>query len=114
MKPSILIAWIAALVTAGNASADTRARFVLPSGVAVRITEAKFDASKFEVRGCLPESSTCLINGRVPAGTNALGLPETYVKEIVSSRMQAVPSSPSGASSTASRFEACSREVAMS
>ncbi len=70
-----------ALCLAGRASADTTATFVLPSGVSVRIVEAPFKPSRFKIRGCTEGASSCLINGRIGAGTTGL-LPKTYVKEI--------------------------------
>ena len=72
---------IGGLLTHGVAFADTTAAFMLPRGVAVRIVEAPFKASRFKVQGCSDQDSGCRINGRIPIGT-AFGLPKTYVKSI--------------------------------
>jgi hypothetical protein len=57
------------------------ATFTLPSGVAIRIVELPFKASKFKVQNCDDEEMPCLINGRVPFGVGH-GLPRTYLKSI--------------------------------
>jgi hypothetical protein len=62
--------------------ADATASFVLPSGVAVTITEAPFDRSQFKIVGCSETDSECLVNGVFPVGSAGL-LPSTYVKSIV-------------------------------
>lgn len=77
----MLAVMVGGLLTHGVAFADTTAAFTLPSGVAVRIVEAPFKASRFKVQGCSGQDSGCRINGRIPIGT-AFGLPKTYVKSI--------------------------------
>jgi len=61
--------------------ADTEARFNLPSGVNVRITEALFSKEHAKISGCADTGGTCLINGRVPWGA-AFMLPKTFVRAI--------------------------------
>jgi hypothetical protein len=78
---SVLTAVVGGLLCHTVALADTTATFTLPSGVIVRIIEVPFEPSRFKIRGCTDQNSTCLINGRVPAGV-AFGLPKTYVKSI--------------------------------
>ena len=78
MKPvlSLLLA-----VLAAPAFADSEATFTLPSGVAVKITEASFEKDSFKVSGCTDTSPGCMINGHVPMGV-AFGMPKTYVRQI--------------------------------
>lgn len=77
----LLAAIVGGLICHTAAFADTTATFTLPSGVAVRIVEAPFNASLFKIQGCKDADSGCLVNGRVPFGTD-FGLPKTYVKSI--------------------------------
>jgi hypothetical protein len=70
------------LLTASSFTfADTEARFTLPSGVNVKITEALFSKDQAKISGCTDTGSTCLINGRVPWGAG-FELPKTYVRSI--------------------------------
>lgn len=64
-----------------QASADQSAAFLLPSGVKVEIVEATFDKTLVKVSGCGNSDQTCLINGRVPFGTDS-SVPKTYTKSI--------------------------------
>jgi hypothetical protein len=72
---------LAVLLASGRAGAGPKARFTLPSGVEVSISEAPFNKSKFRVSGCTDEGAACFINGRVPFG-RAARLPRTYVERI--------------------------------
>ncbi len=78
----VLCIIVVALLTRVSASTEKVAQFTLPSGVSVRITEAPFEASKFQIKGCSEDGAYCRINGRIPAGV-VFGLPETYMKEIL-------------------------------
>lgn len=75
----LVLALICAMVSI-SALADTKT-FTLPSGVAIKITEAAFQKRNFKISGCTEKSAGCLINGRIPFGV-AFGLPKTYVKSI--------------------------------
>jgi hypothetical protein len=59
---------------------DTQATFTLPSGVKVKIVEARFDRKLFRISGCT-KGTACFIDGRIPFGSYSF-LPETYVKSI--------------------------------
>jgi hypothetical protein len=69
------------IFASSSALADTVAGFTLPSGVNVKITEAKFKKTLFKISGCTEGSKICRINGRTPFG-NDIDLPKTYVKSI--------------------------------
>jgi hypothetical protein len=69
------------IVSSSSALADTVAAFTLPSGVNVKITEAKFQKTLFKVSGFTNGGTICRINGQPPFGT-AFELPKTYVKSI--------------------------------
>ena len=56
-------------------------RFTLPSGVEVELVERAFVKSQFKVDGCFGQEPRCLINGRIPFGTN-FDLPKTYLKSL--------------------------------
>lgn len=69
------------IVGSSSALADTGAVFTLPSGVNVKITEAKFERTLFKISGCTEGGTICRINGHTPFGA-AFDLPKTYVKSI--------------------------------
>src|SRR5690349_7790404 len=75
----VLVALLCFLIT--SAAADSVVRFRLPSGVAVRLVEAAFDVSKFNVAGCDEKGPICRVNGRPAFGTD-LSLPRTYLKNL--------------------------------
>jgi hypothetical protein len=72
----------AALLVCGAAFGESTASFTLPSGVAIRIVEANFDAGQFKIDGCTQRAGFCRINGQFPFGFDGWPLPKTYVKEI--------------------------------
>lgn len=82
MQPKAIIA-ITWLLLSTSAPAETNARFVLPSGVKVSITESPFIMARAKVtrRGARRAGAGCLIDGRIPFGVMG-DLPETYVKSI--------------------------------
>ena len=82
-RPFIILAFLPAVFTS-VASADSSVNFKLPSGVAVEIVERPFVKSQFKVDGCSSQALKCLVNGRIPFGTD-LELPKTYVKSIKAS-----------------------------
>jgi hypothetical protein len=59
-------------------------KFRLPSGVEVELVERTFVKSQFKVDGCSGQEPRCLINGRIPFGTD-LDLPKTYIKSLKAS-----------------------------
>lgn len=63
------------------ALAEKISTFTLPSEAKVEIVESAFQKENFDIDGCSPESSFCLIDGDIPYGVVS-GLPKTYVKEI--------------------------------
>jgi hypothetical protein len=58
--------------------------FKLPGGMAIRIVEAPFVASRHRIKSCRGRADVCLVDGRVPFGTTG-GMPKTYVKSISAS-----------------------------
>src|SRR5882724_2818954 len=80
MKGATAIVLVCVPASASALSA-TEATFTLPSGVNVRITEAAFKRTLFNIVGCTGEGTTCRINGRPPFGS-VVEIPNTYVKNI--------------------------------
>ena len=81
---SYLSSALFALLSASFATAafaDKTTNFTLPSGVVVELVERTFVKSQFKVEGCSGQEQKCLINGRIPFGSD-LDLPKTYVKRI--------------------------------
>ncbi|MBC3928644.1 hypothetical protein H8K29_10515 [Undibacterium sp. CY21W] len=79
-RPFILFVLLSVACMTG-AFADGLVNFTLPSGVAVELVEQAFVKSQFKVEGCNGQEKKCLINGRIPFGTD-LDLPKSYVKSI--------------------------------
>ncbi len=65
------------LAPASVLGADIIASFKLPSGHKVTIVEAPFAEGKLKYS----DSSPCLVDGRIPFGTDC-GIPSTYVKSL--------------------------------
>lgn len=81
-SPSFMASVITLLVVwSGSVSAGGSVSFLLPSGVQVEIVEMPFQRASFTVSGCDDRGTACLINGRVPFGTD-LELPKTFVRRI--------------------------------
>lgn len=72
---------VSLVLVVSQASADQSAVFLLPSGVKVEIVEATFDKALIRILGCGNNDQTCLINGRIPFGTDS-SIPKTYTKSI--------------------------------
>lgn len=79
MKKLTLMLSFGFISLSGNALADVA--FTLPSGVKVKIVEAKFQKDHFHLSGCEDVDKPCLINGHVPFGPTE-DLPKTYVSAI--------------------------------
>jgi hypothetical protein len=58
--------------------------FTLPSAVTIRIIEVPFVASEHHLKACSGGPAACLIDDRVPFGTDG-DVPKTYVKSISAS-----------------------------
>lgn len=65
-------------------AAEESVSFTLPSAVTIRIIEAPFVASKHQLKACPGGPEACLIDGRLPLGTDG-EVPKTYVKSISAS-----------------------------
>jgi hypothetical protein len=80
MRAYVLIILVI-MILSSIANAETQTEFKLPSGVEVKIVEAKFIASDFKIEGCNDSDTFCFINGRPPYGV-AFGLPKTFLKNV--------------------------------
>ena len=74
---SLLALSIGLFISAATNAADVVASFTLPSKVKVRVVEAPFAQSGL----VFEEKEPCVIEGRVPFGTDC-GRPKTYLKEL--------------------------------
>jgi hypothetical protein len=82
MKKQIVMLPLLLALLCQNAFADSA--FTLPSGVHIKIAEAKFQKDRFHVSGCSDDNKPCLINGHIPFGLTG-NLPKTYVTTITAS-----------------------------
>lgn len=79
MKRQVVMLPVLFALLCQNAFADSA--FTLPSGVHIKIAEAKFQKDNFRISGCGDTGKPCLINGHIPFGLIG-NLPKTYVTAI--------------------------------